>query len=320
MSQRIAIPCMTVSSDRTTFYNYYPDRVRKSIESKSINPINSVISNTETEYFHPDDIPKNIDSQALVNAMKEKRADNRSFNRLRDAMYFLMITSPFNKTYCKIEKKHFTFRLNFITLTLSEKQKHDDYFIKSNMLDPFLKWMKRKGAQNYVWRAETQANGNIHFHISSNTYIHYRSIRDKWNQLQSRYGYLDSYFDAHLHCDANSTDVHAVKNEGKAIRYVAKYMGKQQPDRRQIDGHAFGYSQALSHPKFVFSAHEDAYRVVGEFIKTRTLTTRTLDYIKLYYTHPLYDYWKCPPLKDAVDKQLAKSRLRQDSQDDLDGD
>jgi hypothetical protein len=84
----------------------------------------------------------------------------------------------------------------------------------------------RKGCTNYIWKAETQDNGNIHFHITGNHYIFWRSIRNKWNSLQSRYGYLKKYFTEHDTMDANSTDVHAVKNTKSIIAYMTKYLIK----------------------------------------------------------------------------------------------
>lgn len=305
---RTSIPCITVTPDRTSSYNYFPDRTRRNnswleLIPQSPKKIDSMPPGlSELLALSPD--------KAVITELPAKSANavRRSLSKLRNAIYFLMITSPFNKVYCKIQKRHFTFKLNFITLTLSSKQKHDDYFIKNKMLDIFLKWLKRKGVINYVWRAESQANGNIHFHITTNTYIHWRSIRDKWNSIQQIHGYLDSYFDSFYSLDPNSTDVKAVKNEGKAIRYIAKYMGKAAPGRREIQGHSFGYSQPLSNPKFVFTAHEDNYRIVGDYIRKMTTATIQHDFVKMYYTHPLYNWQSCEPLKEAILNHLQKSK------------
>jgi hypothetical protein len=308
-TSRTFIPCITVTPDRTSAYNYYPDRtIRKYSwtdllpDSKPIEIINDV------DVIH-DNISNAPGNYSTVVTEAQKRKDNRSISRLRNAIYFLMITSPFHRVYCKKEKRHFTFKLNFITLTLSAEQQHDDYYIKNKMLDVFLKWMKRKGANNYVWRAETQANGRIHFHITTNCYIHWRSIRDKWNSIQQVHSYLNTYFDTFHSLDPNSTDVKAVKNEGKAIRYIAKYMGKVAPGRREIQGHSFGYSQPLSNPKFVFTAHEDSFRIVGDYIRKMTTATVKHDFIQMYYTHPLYNWQECEPLKKAIENHLNKGLL-----------
>src|SRR5690554_5071199 len=62
--------------------------------------------------------------------------------------------------------------LVFITLTLSSKQVHDDNFIKRNLLNNFIIYMGRKfDMKNYLWKAEKQKNGSIHFHIVTDVYI-----------------------------------------------------------------------------------------------------------------------------------------------------
>lgn len=122
--------------------------------------------------------------------------------------------------------KQFQFRINFITLTLSDAQVHSDDWIKIHMLEPFLKWMKRKSATHYVWKAEAQDNGNIHFHITTEVFIHYAKIRDKWNSIQYKAGYLNNRMKRGLDDSPNSTDVHSVKNEKGFVAYMVKYMTK----------------------------------------------------------------------------------------------
>lgn len=155
--------------------------------------------------------------------------------RITNAMQWLIHLSPKHKCYCNIQKRHFTFHVNFITLTLSAGQAHTDKFILDHVLDPFLKWLKRKGVTLYIWKAETQDNGNIHFHITTNHYIHWKSIRNKWNQLQDTHGYLKRFFDSHGHHDPNSTDVKAVKNTKQIISYMSKYLRKLDKFKKKND-------------------------------------------------------------------------------------
>ena len=146
--------------------------------------------------------------------------------RIVTAMQWMIYLSPKHSTYCKEQKKKFKFSINFITLTLSGVQAHSDKFIVHKMLRPMLKYLKRKGCTMYLWKAETQDNGNIHFHITTNHYIYWKSLRNKWNNLQHRHGYLQKYFKKHGDMDANSTDVHAVKSTKGIIGYMTKYMLK----------------------------------------------------------------------------------------------
>lgn len=149
-----------------------------------------------------------------------------SRKKLMNGIQWLKLFSPRQTVYCKQQNKRVTFNLNFITLTLSQEQFHPDEFIKEHLLQPFLKWIQRKGAIAWVWKAESQVNGRIHFHITTNTYIYWKSIRLKWNQLQHNYGYLKDYFAEHGNHDPNSTDVHAVRNDREIGGYIVKYFGK----------------------------------------------------------------------------------------------
>lgn len=184
--------------------------------------------------------------------------------RLTTAMQWMIYLSPNNSSYCKVQKRTFNFKLNFITLTLSGVQMHADKFILHKMLRPFLKYIQRKGAKHYVWKAETQDNGNIHFHITTNTYIHWKSLRNKWNSIQNRYGYLTKYFETHEDKDANSTDVHAVKNDKGIISYMVKYMLKN-------DRYKKNQSKEYNEPEHYYTKQlnetDDQGRKVKRFIE-----------------------------------------------------
>lgn len=82
----------------------------------------------------------------------------------------------------------------FVTLTLPARQDHDDNFIKRNLLNRFLITLKlQHKVEHYFWRAEPQRNGNIHFHILADRWVHWRAIRHIWNRILDEYGYIDRY-------------------------------------------------------------------------------------------------------------------------------
>ncbi len=119
------------------------------------------------------------------------------------------------------------FRVNFITLSLSSAQIHDDNTIKKMLLQPFLDTMRKTwGCKHYIWRAESQKNGNIHFHILTDQYIPWWKIRKRWNDIQNILGYIDRYMATGGEKDPNSTDVHSVKKVKKLGAYMSKYFGK----------------------------------------------------------------------------------------------
>ena len=98
----------------------------------------------------------------------------------------------------------------FITLTLPFTQFHSDNTIKKQILSPFIEWLRSDaqaihvngnhkgqqkgfGVQGYFWRAESQKNGRIHFHLIVDRYIPWDRIRAKWNQCCERLGYVTFY-------------------------------------------------------------------------------------------------------------------------------
>ena len=156
----------------------------------------------------------------------------------------------------------FAFKLNFITLTLSSPQVHTDQEIKARLLDHFILDMKRLwGVDMYVWRAEKQKNGSIHFHIVTSSFIPWNELRNVWNRIQQKLGYVTRYredrmewhrngfrydpkLEKHWHYKAqlkafkagvqtgwdnpNSTDVHSLRFIGNIKAYIAKYMSKNE--------------------------------------------------------------------------------------------
>lgn len=224
-----------------------------------------------------------------------KRTDNRKRKRLLHALQYLLITSPNQNVYCKRTKRHYKFRLNFITLTLASAQIHSDNYVKEHLLKPFLKWLLRQGAKGYVWKAEKQKNGNIHFHITTNKYIHYMDIRNKWNGIQENHGYINYFFISHGDYDPNSTDVKAVKNEEKALEYMLKYIAKNQKDRVAVEGKDFGYSDNLCNIKPRLDLSIDGHREIADYIDSLKVSSVAYDFVTVI-KHKFIDLDKCPPL------------------------
>ena len=98
------------------------------------------------------------------------------------------------KDAMKDKKVRQEFAPTFVTLTLPATQKHDDNFVKRQMLWRFIQQLQRKYyVKFYFWRAEPQENGNIHFHILVDKWIHWRRIRAEWNVILDDHGYIEDY-------------------------------------------------------------------------------------------------------------------------------
>lgn len=151
----------------------------------------------------------------------------------------------------------------FVTLTLSSRQIHCDKTIKREVLNHFIIYLQREfKIRNYVWKAELQENGNIHYHMITDKFIPWRKLRDIWNAAQNRLLYVDMF----EHDDPNSTDIHSLKKIKNVTAYVGKYMSKKiVPDKpesvtsivtRPICGHVWGRSDGLANLQ-PFSLHND---------------------------------------------------------------
>lgn len=206
----------------------------------------------------------------------------KSMQRIKLAFQWLCLSSYKKKVYSIKQKKSFTFKIAFITLTLSGKQSHSDKYIRLHMLEPFLKWLYRShNVVNYIWKAETQKNGNIHFHITINKFVHHRSIRHKWNQIQQNHGYTQNQKVENPITDINSTDIKAVKSEKQIANYMIKYFCKNEPDKRKVECTLWGCSKYLNMlPMTIYSNDTDfdcTHKAVGSYENSQNIGDRYCD-------------------------------------------
>lgn len=142
----------------------------------------------------------------------------------------------------KGKKKNY---ITFATLTLSSNQVHGDNQIKRDLLNEFIITVQRKfGVQEYIWRAESQANGNIHFHLFLDKYIHWFFLRNIWNKIQEKLGYISKFKAIHNHSNPNSTDIERIRTLKGASQYITKYIAKES-EYRTIEGRLWGCSDSL---------------------------------------------------------------------------
>lgn len=250
--------------------------------------MNSELALIPRATIHPDKIclykevhwtPKKVSSKFDIEKADQEQVVNESFlksqrknngylsviakRKLFKAIDYLVVTSDQKKVYSKQQKKYITYRIVFVTLTLPSKQQHTDKEITNTCLNQlFIELSKYHGVHKYVWRAEKQQNGNIHYHILINEFIEYQELRKRWNRICNKMGYVDEYqarmkefykngfkvtnstYDkrsieqqrkAYIigqksdWTSPNSTDIHNTRYIKDIKKYVGKYMAKN-PD------------------------------------------------------------------------------------------
>jgi hypothetical protein len=139
----------------------------------------------------------------------------------------------------------------FVTLTLSDRQRIEegetDNYIKRTLLNTFIQDCKRNhGVENYLWRAEAQKNGNIHFHLIIDRYIDRHTLQSKWNRIQKKF--VDRYTERTGKTEPPSTQIQSIRNYGRVSMYATKYALKEPGTDytpRKIEGRIWGCSDQI---------------------------------------------------------------------------
>lgn len=181
--------------------------------------------------------------------------------------------------------KRFWFKVNFITLTLPAKQTHTDAEITKVCLGNFLNvCRKMTGLTKYVWRAEAQKNGNIHYHITTDTYIPYQMVNLWWNQSVELLNYVTVFQQKFHHRNPPSTQIRSVVKIKNLAAYLCKYMSKQKDGYRLIESKQWFCSRELSAMSSLKCSSEmPNYDMVDDLIKDCTDRVFQSDYVTSCY-------------------------------------
>ena len=181
-------------------------------------------------------------------------------------------------------KKVLAFRpyFTFVTLTLSSTQRHSDIEIRRQILTPFLQQMHRKGLFNYYFFvSEKQNNGNIHFHLLLDGYIHWRVLQNDWNHYQNNLGYIDAFEQIHGHRQPNSTDIHKLVKIRSIEAYLVKYLVKSN-SKQKIEGRLWGKSEELAELKaYAEIIDYSTNEAISNLIKSKLFKVKNEDRFQL---------------------------------------
>lgn len=196
-----------------------------------------------------------------------------------------------------VTQKSTLHQLTFVTLTVSDcSQEFTGKDAYKQLLSPFLAWLRKtKGVNTYIWKAELQRNGQIHYHITLPDFIHYRELRTKWNEIQKKAGVIDRYRANQLEFhkdgfrlreeltrgenpwtaeaqrraydegmkndwqDPNSTDVHKVYKIKDVAAYLVKEIAKGMQNETSLGGKVWDCSENLSQAKYYTQTMEEKH-------------------------------------------------------------
>ena len=199
---------------------------------------------------------KHKDSTEKMKELREKaysgKLSTRAAKRMTKALNILVEATPKRKIFNPYTRKMTFHRLTFLTLTIHSPERNitakEAY---QTCLLKFLRWMTRtEGARLYVWKAEKQKRGQIHYHIVTDAWIMKTKISEKWNNLQSAAGYLDHYYKKHKHINAPSTEIHRVRHVNQIAAYLSAYFKQQKNDKEGTEGKVWDCSYNLKNAKY----------------------------------------------------------------------
>lgn len=188
----------------------------------SIHPSRITAYMQSTERYHGVVIQKRVGAE--MREYTNGQLSRAARKRLYEAITALCAISNWKTVYSKRDERYYRFKLSFITLTLPINHSLTDKEATQLLLSKFLEaWNRRSVKILYVWKAEVTDNGTIHYHITTNTYIHYQELRERWNKMLCKKGIIDKDRIA----TNNSTDVHSVKKMRNIAAYLTSYVTKK---------------------------------------------------------------------------------------------
>lgn len=209
----------------------------------------------------------------------------------------------------------------FLTLTVPE-QNESDYEVKRKCLTAFLYDLRRtKDVNMYVWRAEAQLRGEIHFHIVLDRFVDEKYCRKRWFNLLNDAACIK----AGQTLDTLSnivnlqmiTDVRTLKFE--LAGYFANEEAEENKDEliykhnrelrvRKINGNVWGCSDSLRYNPLMFEATDDYAEkfLTANPLFTKDITTKSGDTeIYLGSTH-IYRQIYVNKIKDSKGKRTRR--------------
>lgn len=148
--------------------------------------------------------------------------------RIRTAVELLLMSTPEKRLFNYHSQKYFTHRLSFITLTIPDEKPmiglNDGHKL---LLKPFIRKLnKNQKLGTYVWKAEYQKRNQLHYHITTPSFIDIGEIRNIWNEIIFKNGLMKSYINQYGNNNPPSTEIKEARKISDLNFYLQKEISK----------------------------------------------------------------------------------------------
>lgn len=238
--------------------------------------------------------------------------------RMQKCITLLIQSTPYTYKTNPTTGRTIAHKLSFVTLTTPQHEKSlDAKYCHKNLLEPLLRTLRRKhNLKSYIWKCELQSNGQIHYHLTCDIVMHYKTLRAEWNKLLDRNKMLDGFELKYGHKDPNSTDIHNVRNINNLEAYLVKYICKEYQNEERLNAKIWDASLNLKRADY-YKFHLDIYthKAIRQLQETKQVIThyyekaifldfKTNDYYTFFSSDIVNSYFK--HLKDIYEWTFQK--------------
>lgn len=242
----------SLSPNKLVFYTRF-DKVTNSPDAPLFNP-DSIRPNKALD-------PGKDNAQPIKRQFHNFQISKNAQRNLQQKVHWLFHLAKKKDVKTYSGKRIHSFRCAFLTFTLPSKQVHPTSEITQDLYNHLLTVLRQRfKMENYVWRLEFQKNGNVHYHLVTDTYIDYFAALKIWNKILETKGYVSAYTAKHAAMDLqdylreyptndysdfakqakryakgkgegwanpNTVDVKSVVSKAKIAFYISKYFNKR---------------------------------------------------------------------------------------------
>lgn len=213
--------------------------------------------------------------------------------RMKKCITLLLQSTPYKYKTNPVTGRTMAHKVSFITLTTPTHEKSlDAKYCHKYLLEPFLRVLRRKhNLKSYIWKVELQSNGQVHYHITGDTVIHHRELRNIWNGLLDKSSMLQEFEQKYGHKDPNSTDIHNVQKVRNLEAYLVKYICKEYQNETKLNAKIWDCSKNIKeNDYFKFQLDTVSHQIIRQLQETQQVITNYFEKA-IFFDFKTNDYY-----------------------------